>query len=219
MNEMQPLEAQEFEHRPPPAPGWMITFADLLSLLLAFFVLMFATTSVEQKDWQRVVQPISTYLTGRTIAPPQSSETPPVGKARLDLDYVAALLERLAADSKPLAGATVERAEHMVLFHLPAAAMTGPPTALGDLARLLASFDNRVEIRVHGVPDPDPHAAPMADWRRVLARAVAVSDELARLGGVASAGASATIDLTGAPADERIVILVHDSAEASHAAP
>jgi chemotaxis protein MotB len=206
---------------PPAAPGWMITFADLLSLLLAFFVLMFATTAVEQKDWQRVVLPISTYLTGHTIAAPEASIAPPAGKARIDLDYVAALLGRLATDSPKLVGATVEREEHAVVFRLPVGMVWqgGEPAPLGDLARLLANLDNRIEIRVHGVADPAPHADPLADWRRVLTRAMAVTAELARLGDGPPA-ASGAVDLVGAASDEQIVILIHDTAgEAAHAAP
>ena len=215
-----PEEEQEVES-PRAAPGWMITFADLLSLLLAFFVLMFATTVVEQKDWQRVVQPISTYLTGHTIAAPEASIAPPAGKARIDLDYVAALLGRLPAASPPLAGATLEREEHAVLFRLPVGMVWqgGEPAPLSDLARLLTSLDNRIEIRVHGVADPAPHADPLADWHRVLTRSLAVAAELARLG-TRPLPASGAVDLKGAAGDEQIVILIHDSAaESAHAAP
>ena len=45
----------------------MITFADLMSLLVSFFVLLFATTTVERHDWERVVLPISEYLTGHRL--------------------------------------------------------------------------------------------------------------------------------------------------------
>jgi chemotaxis protein MotB len=213
-------EEREIDHRP-PAPGWMITFADLLSLLLAFFVLMFATTAVEEKDWQRVVVPISTYLTGHTIAAPEASVAPPAGPAHIDLDYIAALLARLAADSSSLSGAAVERAEHVVLFRLPVglAWQGGDPAPLADLARLLADLDNRVEVRVHTVADPSPHADPLIDWRRSLAHAVAVSAELARLG-AKPLPASGSVDLAGALGDEQIVILIEEAAgEVSHVAP
>ena len=44
---MMPLGSDRDETPPRPrSPGWMITFADLMSLLVSFFVLLFATTTV-----------------------------------------------------------------------------------------------------------------------------------------------------------------------------
>ena len=37
------------------APAWMATFSDLMNLLLCFFVLLFAMSSVEESKWEQVV--------------------------------------------------------------------------------------------------------------------------------------------------------------------
>lgn len=37
------------------APEWMATFSDLMNLLLCFFVLLFAMSSVDQEKWEEVV--------------------------------------------------------------------------------------------------------------------------------------------------------------------
>src|SRR3984957_11140573 len=116
--DMMPFDDPEPEIPRSMAPGWMITFADLLSLLLTFFVLVFATTTVEQKDWRRVVQPISAYLTGRTITAPKVAAPVPAAQAKLDLTYVSTLLDRLVADVPPLAGSRVSRDEHRVVLTL-----------------------------------------------------------------------------------------------------
>jgi chemotaxis protein MotB len=203
------------------APGWMITFADLLSLLLTFFVLVFATSTIEQKDWQRVVQPIATYLTGRTITAPNVA-TPDQAEARLDLAYLATLLERLVADVPALAGAQVVREEHALRLTLPSGRswIGGPAQPLADLARLLAGLDNRIEITLHVGIDPSPHADPLMDWRRALHGASAIAAELARLGAANPFDASAAVDLPGGPGAERIEIEIDDvAAEASHATP
>lgn len=207
---------------PSVAPGWMITFADLLSLLLAFFVLMFATTSIAPKDWQRTVQPISTYLSGQTIAAPEVSAPPPAGPPRIELDYTAALFERLAVNSAALKGAAVERDEHEIRFRLPMNfAWAGQdPAPLADLARLLSSLDNRIEVRVHGVADLTQAADPLAQWRRVLARADAVSAELERMG-VRKLPVSGAVDLEGKVRDEQVTLIIRDEAndrDGTHAA-
>jgi chemotaxis protein MotB len=218
---MMPFDDPETAPPRSMAPGWMITFADLLSLLLTFFVLVFATSSIEQKDWQRVVQPISTYLTGRTITAPKVAAPEPA-QAKLDLAYVAALLQRLVADVPALAGAQLARGEHALVLTLPPGKswIGGAAPPLADLARLLAGLDNRIEITLHGGTDPSPRARPVEDWRRALQGASAIAAELTRLGAARGFEANGTVDLPGGPAAERIEIEIDDIAvEASHAAP
>ena len=222
---MMPGDDPELEIPRRMAPGWMITFADLLSLLLAFFVLVFATTTMEQKDWQRVVQPISAYLPGRTIAAPTVVAPVPAPQARFDPAYVSILLERLVADAPDLAGARVRREQHAVVLTLPPEmgwiGQATPP--LADLARLLSGLDNRVEILAHAGTDPSPHALAVADWRRALQLGQSVAGELTRLGYNRPITASGTADLPGGPHARQIDIEIDDvtadTAEAGHAAP
>ena len=42
--------------------NWLVTFADLIALVLAFFVMMYATHRVEQGDWQAMVKSLSQSL-------------------------------------------------------------------------------------------------------------------------------------------------------------
>lgn len=46
---------------PPPAgsPAWMSTFSDLMNLLLCFFVLLYAMSSVDEEKWEQVVASFS----------------------------------------------------------------------------------------------------------------------------------------------------------------
>jgi chemotaxis protein MotB len=217
---MPPLDNPELESPRSVAPGWMITFADLLSLLLTFFVLVFATTTVEQKDWQRVVEPISAYLTGRTMTAPTILPAPEA-RARLDLSYVSTLIDRLLSEDAALAGIHVSRLEHAMVLTLTNGATSNaamPP--LADLARLLTGLDNRIEIRAHTGIDPSPNAAPIADWRRALGQAQAVATELARLGYARPVDASGMADLPDGPQAGRIELEIGDrAAEAPRAAP
>jgi chemotaxis protein MotB len=209
----------ERDTSPAMAPGWMITFADLLSLLLAFFVLMFATTSVDQKEWERAVQPISTYLTGRTIQAAEVTLAPVADKARLDLAYLATLIE---GQAPALAGAKVERDEHAIIVSLRANAVWHgvEPAPLADLARLLSSIDNRIEVVAHVGADPSPNAVAAADWHRALDQAIAVAGELKRLGYAKPVGASGSVDLAGVPTDAQVDLRVYDmAAEAMPDAP
>ena len=44
--------------------GWLITFTDLVSLMLAFFVLLFSMSSVNSEDWKTITESLS-----RSLAP------------------------------------------------------------------------------------------------------------------------------------------------------
>jgi flagellar motor protein MotB len=198
----------------------MISFADLLSLLLGFFVMLFATTSISEPDWRRVVAPISTYLTGHRLAPPGVALTPLAGEPQHDSGYVAALLDRLILDSAPLKGARLEHRDRMLALLLPAEAARADiqPAPLGDLGRLLGGLDNKVEILVHGGADLSPGGAPIADWQRVVARALTLADRLSRVSDGRAVGASAMLDLTGGSQAEQIELDILDVAEVEHRA-
>jgi chemotaxis protein MotB len=213
---------------PPPdrvqarsAPGWMITFADLLSLLLAFFVLVFAATSVEPGDWQRNVLPISAYLSGRHAAAGSVAQPALDIEPRLDPIYLSTLLDRLVEADPALAGAHIRRRAHAVELALaPNFVPAASPPPLAGLARLLATLDNRVELVVHTGIDPTPNADPVASWRRALALAQSVDAELNRLGDRRSVALSGMIDLPGGPEVSEIVFEIGDAAsEASNALP
>jgi len=210
----------------PRSPGWMITFADLMSLLVSFFVLLFATTTVERQDWERVVQPISEYLTGHRLAGKGAAEVPPPARARLDLGYAAALLDKLIADEPVLAGAVLRREEHRLVLGLPPSQIAHwtDTAALADLARLLANFENRVAVVARRAPNPAPGAEPTREWLVALGAADGVASALRRQGYGRPLPVVAMIDL--AEGDQtRIEIAVEDKAaeprppEAAHAAP
>ncbi len=43
------------EDPPAGSPAWMATFSDLMNLLLCFFVLLFAMSSIDSEKWEKVV--------------------------------------------------------------------------------------------------------------------------------------------------------------------
>lgn len=47
-----------------PCPGWLATFADLMSLLMALFVLLFALSSVDENKYEALVKSLSLALAG-----------------------------------------------------------------------------------------------------------------------------------------------------------
>ena len=56
-------EQTRYSHEPAvTGRAWMITFTDLASLLLAFFVLLFSMSSVRMDSWQVAIDSLSRTL-------------------------------------------------------------------------------------------------------------------------------------------------------------
>lgn len=212
---MMPFGFNRDEPPRPRSPGWMITFADLMSLLVSFFVLLFATTTVERRDWERVVLPISEYLTGHRLEGKGAAEIPAPGRARLDLGYAGALLEKLVVDQPALAGTEIKREDHRLVLSLPAqpiahwADTEKPP--LADLARLLTNLENKVGVTAHRGANPAPGAEPSHDWVVALAAANTVAGALQHLGYPRPLPLSAMIDLPDG-GQTRIDVVIEDQA-------
>ncbi len=59
-----PSEEEECEAG---APAWMATFADLVTLLMCFFVLLFAMSTTQQETYKELVQSLRSALGAQTI--------------------------------------------------------------------------------------------------------------------------------------------------------
>lgn len=179
-----------------PSPGWMISFADLLSLLLSFFVLLFATTSINHQDWVRVMQPVTLYFGGKPAALPGArapAPTPP--SATLDMNYLTAALRQLVAQDPGLAGATLRGEEHRAILTLPAALLpcrhaVDPGHRLAGLATLLGDIDNEIEITGRVGLDPTRGTGPEA-W----AQALGLADRVAAM--MTTAGVARRLERSG----------------------
>lgn len=61
-------EEEEEEHEcPEGAPAWVTTFADLVTLLMVFFILLFAMGSIEENKWKQIKASLRDALGQETI--------------------------------------------------------------------------------------------------------------------------------------------------------
>ncbi len=185
----------EFEDYQPEAQtggAWMLTFADLLSLILAFFVLLFATTSVKKPEFERIVKSLSQRLNPEAIqekAEPDaeiSIEKEQVSYAK-DIGY----LNQIFTEKMDAAGLKdkllVQNLEDRLVLSITGeqSFMAGSIKMTPELELLLAQLSgvlrgvgNRIEI--HGNADPSPPSGKEfpSNWELSLARALAVGDML-----------------------------------------
>lgn len=174
---------------------WLITFADLFCVLLAFFALLFSMSAVETGKWKKLTQAF-THNSERAMG----AEILPDAKARdaggvksapaLDLGYLGTVLEAQGKTNLLLQSATIYLAGERLVISLPADLLFAPGSvaldqkggsALFDLAGVLRNIANDVEVVGHSDPTPAGNAFP-SNWDLSLTRAVAVADELKRAG-------------------------------------
>lgn len=84
-------------------PPWLITFADLVSLMLVFFVMLFAMSSLEREEWQQILgrDPVPQVIEiPDPLESERSLERAQVEEAR-DPDYLLSVF-KTKLESEPL---------------------------------------------------------------------------------------------------------------------
>lgn len=140
---------------------WLITFADLAAVLLAFFVLMFAMTEVDTDKWDGAVNALSRRLYVQSddnlSSRPQAELNVTVieVEAGQSLPYLAALLKQQLAEAADAVEVDVDSAEDRVTISLTTKSLfvgagtdwrpEGRRLAFG-LSGILAGLRNRVAV-------------------------------------------------------------------------
>ena len=214
-------EAAHIEHMEAKlSANWVVSFIDLMSLLMAFFVLLFSMSTVDEARWNAMTDTLS-----RSLRPEASGHKKPeqqiVGKelkVATDLGYLSALLEAQAAASATLAGLSVHALESRTVISLPSDVLFAPGgaslsdkgrAAMNELGTLLRNVKNTVQVTGHSDPTPVSGGGYSSNWELSLARALSVANELRRAGfsrEIAAYGAAdsqAAAIASGFPADRR----------------
>lgn len=168
--------------------AWLLTFTDLIALLLTFFVMMYAMSAVKTSDWQNLSdslrERLSTLLEQRKAAPVFELDMPSAKRQPgADLDYVAKIIRSQLAESSRLDRAVVRRSEGRVFVSLPAEMLfeTGrfeltrqAKDAVFALGGMLGNFSNRIEVAGHADPR-QPKSRYPSNWELSLLRAQSVA--------------------------------------------
>lgn len=169
--------------------NWLITFADLIALLLAFFVMIYATQKVERGSWEAMVKSLSQSLNpGR-----EPVEHPPAGELNIrqlaqaraiDLGYLETLLAGTIAQEPALTGAVLQQLGDRLVISLPSdllfasgatESLPGAEPVIAALVTVLRNVGNRIDIYGHSDPVPVTGVSHMSNWDLSLARARTVA--------------------------------------------
>mgnify|MGYP001439456273 CR=1 FL=1 len=177
-------------------PIWLVSFADLVGLMLAFFVMIFSMSHIDEGRLHELggrIDLAREAIPGTTGATATAERNAPQVETELgqDLGYLGALL-REQLDREPLLADTVVRRDgRRIVLSLPADLLFAPngatPTPNGEqalfaLVGMLRNLPNRIDVEGHADPHaPDP-ASFASNWELSLSRAAAVALRLEQSG-------------------------------------
>lgn len=177
--------------------SWILSFADLLSLLLCFMVMSFALSNI-QRDQSQPLESGARKMAVEAIGMPKPETIRADATTRqraglaLDLDYLTALLSATFATDRLLQETRIERIDDRLVVGLPSDLLFAPgQTRIADetrpsldvLAHALDNMANPLRIVGHAdgkaLPSEGHHTS---DWELALARALTLAEALARSG-------------------------------------
>jgi chemotaxis protein MotB len=174
---------------------WLVTFADLFCLLLAFFVLLFSMSQLEVGKWKNVSRSLSKPFESRFgwSSHHDTDKMPKGGLASnegLDLGYLGAVLRAQGKNNPLLQKSVIYLVGERLVVSLPGDMLFAPgsttldsreTTALGELGGIFRNVANDVEVVGHTDPTPVTAGFP-SNWDLSLARAESVAEGLRRGG-------------------------------------
>lgn len=175
---------------------WMLTFTDLVSLMLTFFVMLFSMSNVKLDRWQNVIDSLSQTLAPEEVKTPAESTTTHniatvFRKRAINLDYLISVLRDKIEGDELLDKVQFMRLEDRLVLALPGdllfqagrAVMTDRAReALFRLGGALKTVDNQIGVNGHSDPSPVQGRDYASNWELSTARAAAVANALQQSG-------------------------------------
>jgi chemotaxis protein MotB len=177
--------------------GWLVSFTDLMGVMLTFFVLMFSMVEPAAPAFEKLATSLNQSLgnskPGSGARGPQDG--PSIHRQRfvpaLDTSYLTALLRAQAGDNPLLDDAMLSRQQNALVISLPERLVFAPgksdvsydgARALYVLADGLNHIRNRIEVVGHAAPVFAEGGLGADLWQLSLARAQAVAAILQKAG-------------------------------------
>lgn len=178
-------------------PPWMLTFADLMSLLLTFFVLLFSMSQIKVESWQAVVESLSQQrdpFSSAAESRPDADRNMPkeIEPRTYDLGYLETVIGEKLRSDPVLANSIVQRIGNRLIVSLSSdmlfddndAKLTQPAKqATFVLGNVLRTVGNAIEVDGHTDPKPVVgRSSYPSQWELTLSRAASVAAALRAAG-------------------------------------
>lgn len=175
-----------------PASGgtWVIMFADLLSLLLTFFVMLFSMNGVQGQSWQAIVDSMNGSLNSKktTQAEKQWSDSDNFGISKpleLKLGYLRTVIDQKLADDPVMKRSRIQLLDDRLVISMPSDMLferggsgfsnAAATHVLQELGNILRTVKNDVGVVGHVDASAIGGSDLVPSWQLSLVRAIAVS--------------------------------------------
>lgn len=193
-------EVDMFHHIPPENSQsgrvWLITFTDLVSLMLTFFVMLFAMSNVKLDEWKTISDSLS-----QTLRPTPEQQVKQVTatfnigtifrKQATDIDYLSSILLENVATTEGLTGTRVRLFDDRLVVSLPGSLLFEQGTAnvsneaqsaLFILGGVFQNIDNQIGVNGHTDSASPSGSDYSSNWELSTARAAAIANVLRNVG-------------------------------------
>lgn len=190
-----PDEVEDSHPKPKEtSASWMITVADLFSLMLTFFVLLYSMSVIQHDRWEVIakslmqrLKPIQEETTDFTTPDVHSVEREDIRWAR-GLDYLnRVIIGKLQENGVAFEDIRLYRLPDRLILSLASDKMFPPGStrlmpdariAIRQLSAFLSRIGNAITIEGHTDPTPISNASFPSNWELSMARASAVASIL-----------------------------------------
>ncbi|PCJ97525.1 MAG: flagellar motor protein MotB [Zetaproteobacteria bacterium] len=179
-------------------PLWLITFTDVMALMLTFFVLLYAMSVPEEGKWEEIANSFSSKFSYSDPKPHNAGSQDAINIDRIDtsralsLSYLMALVENLLK-ANGIENVIVFENDKRLIISLPSDLLFKSGSAqinlegkkvLFSLGGALTRVKNRIEIAGHTDPRPitGTNGIYRTNWELSLARSASVSSILKDVG-------------------------------------
>lgn len=177
-------------------PGWVVTYGDMMSLLLTFFILLLSFSSIQESKFKQAMESLQTALgvfkNSESVIEFETTVVPQeVGGDRSEMLYEFReleqyLLEQNLDDQVEVAmtesGIQIKIEDEFLFPSGTADLNAGSGSVLGKIAGFLDGKSNEIRVSGHTDSIPIRTARFPSNWELSASRAIAVARELQRTG-------------------------------------
>ncbi|MER3522602.1 MAG: hypothetical protein C4326_00680 [Ignavibacteria bacterium] len=163
---------------------WLLTYADLITLLLGLFVILYAISKVDNEQYMRVAQAFGGLFGGSIGIVPSLRSATDMSPDRLTIESKirGAMYEDIRSQTITLSqderGVVIHIAEEVLFASGSALLKSSSRTTLDLLASVLKTVPNEIRIEGHTDDMPIQTSAFPSNWHLSVARAVSTGEYL-----------------------------------------
>ena len=196
---MNPKRARRIEGEEDATSLWLITFTDIMALMLTFFVLLYSMSVPKEEEWEQVTSAVQNEFSKTFSAEAFSGQQDAINIDKIDfsqaqsLTYLNSVLSNAISRDQRLQNIQLIPQRDHLIVSVPEDLLFASGSAevnekgqqvLASLGNTMARIRNRIEVIGHSDPDPIEKTGGTysSNWDLSLARAGAVASILEESG-------------------------------------